>query len=425
MKTLINQEAEQQILSGMLKRPATIIAKVKSEMLTVDHFADFRCKQLFTIIMDMAETGRELHIKDISRQPEIAALNDAVLVMDISEIRSKFAGAEAWTSYLPSIKKAYALREAYKATEETIGMIETGENPHTVASHLSGAAQRISMITESSTSWKTSEQSTREFLEMMRKIHSKEEEYGYPSGIPEIDLETGGLMPEDFWVTAAPSSCGKTMLMMQIINNYHSEGKNVLIFSFETSAAKLISRMVAARTGINSKTILGKGEEKLCKADMHKIKRETEKIMASDTIVICDQYDLTLESLMGIASKMRESGKPLDLIMIDYIQIVKVQNKEGRNREQDIAYITSNFKAMAKEHHCPVISASQLNRQGAVRESDAILQDADVLLKIDPERGCIYLAKNRDGEKGLELPLVMMGRDQKFIFNRYFQQDNQ
>ena len=394
-------------------------------MLTQDHFADHRAGQLFRIVMQMVDEGRELQIKDITRQQEVIAIKDDHLVSDISTIRRKFTGQEVWRSYLTPLRKKYALRNAYKSTNQAIGMIEEGENPHKVASHLADASQTISMIVESSNSWKASGECAREFVEMMRRIHSPDEQYGHPSGIHAIDHETGGLTPEDFWVTAAPSSCGKTMLMMQIANHFHLEGKNVLIFSFETSAAKLISRMVANRTGIDSKTILGKGDAKLVKADMVKIKNCANSIKESNTLTICDNYDMTLESLMGVASQMREAGRPLDLIVIDYIQIVKTSSKDGRNREQEIAHITSNFKRMAKEHHCPVISASQLNRQGAVRESDAIIQDADVLLKIDPEKGCIYVAKNRDAERGNELPLIMHGRNQKFIHNQYFEQHNQ
>ena len=420
---LINTEAEQQIIAGILKQPSRIIPVIKSEMVIADHFADYRCKQLFGVLMDLHSTGRELHIKDIARQPEVKQLNDANLVTDISNIRSKFAGVEAWKTYLPLLKKTYALRTAYKSTNETIAMIEAGENPHKVASHLSTAAQTISMITESSNSWKTSQESSMEFLDMMKLIHTGNGTIGFPSGIPEIDAQTGGLAPEDLWVVAAPSSAGKTMLMVQILNNFHAEGKNCLIFSFETNSAKIITRIISNRTNINSKTILGKGEEKLDKADTVKIKREIGSIKDSDTLTICDNFDLTLESMMGIASQIRETGKDIDLILVDYIQLVTLADNTGLSREQQVSTVSRNLKKMAKEHKCPVITASQLNDNGAVRESRAIVQDADVLLKIDPEKGCIHMSKNRDGERGEEMPLYMLGQYQRFIHNQYYQPD--
>jgi replicative DNA helicase len=280
------------------------------------------------------------------------------------------------------------------------------------------------MITESSTSWKTSKEATLEFLEMMRNIHSNKGSLGFPSGIPEIDRETGGLAPGDLWVIAAPSSAGKTMLMVQICNHFHDQGKSVLIFSFETNSAKILTRIISNRTNINSKAILGKGDEKLCKADMIKIKNAADSFQSSDTFTFCDNFDLTLESMMGIATQLKEAGRPIDIIAVDYIQLVSLASTEGLSREQQVSKVSRNLKKMAKEHDCPVISASQLNDNGAVRESRAIVQDADVLLKIDAEHGCITLAKNRDGERGEEMPLYMLGQYQRFIHNQYYEANN-
>jgi replicative DNA helicase len=416
MSQFINQEAEQQIIAGMLKNPAKIIPAIKAEMITIEHFEDHRAKTLFAVVMDLHETGRELHIKNLARQPEITAIKDEKLVHDISEIKTKFIGFEAWKSYIPLLKKTRATRKAYESSNEAIGMIEQGENPSAVASHLSGAAQTISAIMESSTSWKGSEQVSREFADMMNEIHTNKGSLGFSSGIPEIDNQTGGLAPEDLWVIAAPSSCGKTMLMVQILNHFHANGKNCLVFSFETNAAKIITRIISNRANINSKSILGKGDP-LNKADMHNIRREMASIKESETMTICDNFDLTLESMMGIASQIKELGKPIDLILVDYIQLVTLADSKGLNREQEVSRVSRNLKKMAKEHSCPVISASQLNDNGAVRESRAIVQDADVLLKIDPDKGCIHLTKNRDGERGEEMPLYMLGRFQRFIHN--------
>lgn len=406
----------------MLKSPATIIPAIKAEMITANHFADFRANQMFVLIMELESTGRMLHIKDITRQPEVTGMKDPqIIIADISEIRRKFTGMEMWKSYLPLLRKTYALRQAHGFTTTALGMIEGGETPDKVASHLSGSAQKVSAIMESSTSWKTSRESSMEFLQLLREIHTPGGQLGFPSGMPEIDHQTGGLAPEDLWVVAAPSSCGKTMLMIQIGNHFHAQGKNVVIFSFETNSAKILTRIISNRTNIDSKTILGKGDETLSKADMIRIKRELEKVKDSDSITICDNFDLTLESMMGVATMIREAGKPIDLIIVDYIQIVDLANINGMNREQQVASVTRNLKKMAKEHGCPVLTASQLNDDGKVRESRAIVNDSDVLLKIDPERGCIHLSKNRDGERGEEMPLYMLGKYQRFIHNQYYQ----
>jgi replicative DNA helicase len=421
MSQFINAEAEQQIIAGMLKQPARIIPSIKAEMITENHFEDTRSKTLFSIVMELHAAGRELHIKNLSRQPEITCLEDSTITTDISDIKTKFISIEAWKSYIPLLKKNYATREAYRHATEALLMIEGGSAPDKIASHLSGAAQNISAIVESSSSWKTSQQSSQEFIEMMQRIHTAGNTSGESSGVESIDRETGGLAPEDLWVVAAPSSCGKTMLMIQIANTFHLNEKNVLIFSFETNAAKIFTRVLANRLDVDSKAILGKGDVKLTKDEVIKIKNETEKIKDSGTLTICDNFDLTLESMMGIASQLKETGVDIDLIAVDYIQLVGVSDKEGLSREQQVSLVSRSLKKMAKEHHCPVISASQLNDDGKVRESRAIMQDADVLLKIDPEKGCIHVGKNRDGERGNELPLYMLGCYQRFVYNQYYE----
>ena len=136
--------------------------------------------------------------------------------------------------------------------------------------------------------------------------------------------------------------------------------------------------------------------------------------MESDCLTICDDYDLTLESMMGITEQMRESGKQIDLIVVDYIQLVTLSNVRDKSREQQVAEVSRTLKKLAKRHNCPVITASQLNDDGKVRESRAILQDADVLINVVPNDH-LLLAKNRDGQRFVEMPLVMNGSIQKFV----------
>jgi replicative DNA helicase len=87
---------------------------------------------------------------------------------------------------------------------------------------------------------------------------------------------------------------------------------------------------------------------------------------------------------------------------------------QGKSREQEVAEISRGLKKMAKQHGCPVITASQLNEEGRTRESRAIVNDADVLLTIDPEDEKVVISKNREGERGVGLNLRMNGQYQRF-----------
>ena len=111
---------------------------------------------------------------------------------------------------------------------------------------------------------------------------------------------------------------------------------------------------------------------------------------------------------------MVDAGGDFDCIIIDYIQLVGVSDAKDLARHEQIAKVTRTLKQLSKRYKCPIITASQLNDDGRLRESRAIGHDADTVLMIDPESGTIGVAKNRNGARGDRLPLVMNGAFQRF-----------
>jgi replicative DNA helicase len=270
--------------------------------------------------------------------------------------------------------------------------------------------------------WKTTKEIAREMLSIVETSQNPDLKQGFPTGLDHLDYHTGGIEKGQLWVIAAPSSCGKTLLMLQIVNSYLKASKHVLAFSFETGAGKLSLRNMSNNMEISANALNGKQGEKMTLNDNKRFKRGVDEMIEKDNLTICDDYDMTLEKMQAIASMRKKMGFQIDLIMVDYIQLVTLSDIQGKNREQQVAEISRTLKKMAKQHDCPVITASQLNDDGKTRESRAILQDSDVLLNIDPKSECIYLAKNRDGERGEALPYVMDGKYQRFIERRNDQQ---
>ena len=137
-------------------------------------------------------------------------------------------------------------------------------------------------------------------------------------------------------------------------------------------------------------------------------------MMTSNSLTICDADSISLESIDSRLAQMIDAGLGVDLIIVDYIQLVGVSNNQGKSREQEVSEVARSLKQLSKKYNCPVLSASQLNDDGKVRESRAISHDCDVLLKIEPEEGVIIVSKNRNGERGGELPLALNGSFQRF-----------
>jgi replicative DNA helicase len=120
----------------------------------------------------------------------------------------------------------------------------------------------------------------------------------------------------------------------------------------------------------------------------------------------------SIDTITVEAEMIRDREGKLDLVVVDYLQLIRGNRARGESREEEVARVSGGLKQLAKRLACPVLSASQLNEEGKTRESRAIEQDADVLLGIFEEG--IKVGKLRNGERGTILPLYLNGEMQKF-----------
>jgi replicative DNA helicase len=182
-----------------------------------------------------------------------------------------------------------------------------------------------------------------------------------------------------------------------------AHGGVIGFFSCEMSADQLATRIVAERTGIPSSSIRRGG---ISEADFEKI-REVSIELQSLPFYVDETGGLSIAQLMARARRLKRQ-KGLDLIVIDYIQLLSGSGKRSENRVQEITEITTSLKALAKELSVPVIALSQLSRQvesrddkrpqlSDLRESGSIEQDADVVLFVYREE---YYLGNKEPRPG-------------------------
>jgi replicative DNA helicase len=235
---------------------------------------------------------------------------------------------------------------------------------------------------------------------------------GIATGLRDLDTKMGGLQPSDLIVLAGRPGMGKTALATNIAFNvaraHRAEvqpdgtmksvnGGVVGFFSCEMSAEQLATRIIAERTGIPSSSIRRGG---ITEADFEKI-RDYSIELQSLPFYVDETGGLSISQLTARARRLKRQ-KGLDLIVIDYIQLLSGSGKRGNdNRVQEVTEITTNLKALAKELNVPVIALSQLSRQvenrddkrpqlSDLRESGSIEQDADVVMFVYREE--YYLA---------------------------------
>mgnify|MGYP003637447349 FL=1 len=420
-----NPDSERHIIAGMLKNPEQAIRSINAEGITADYFTDYRCKQLFPIITELFDTGRQVHISVIHEQPEIKSIMDDQMRFDLSDIKNRYNGMELFGSYLPVIRKDHAARIVHKIATDASRMIEQGDTPETVSTMLREGTERVNMTLSPTASWKTAKQACSEFLSEFERLRDTSGEPGIPTGMEELDRHTGGMRPAEFWVVSGQTSGGKSVIALQFADGAVKQNRRGAIFSLEMQAEENVARMIANKRNVHYGFLRNPSSEqfnentgesrKMTKLDYDNVKRAIVDIGQSN-LVICDQAGLTIERIDAMCQEMHDD-EPLEFIVIDYIQLVRTTRK-NEPRHEELAWIAGFMKQMAKKYKCPVITASQLNTEGRMAKAKSIGDDADVALRIEGDQG-IYVLKNRNGQKHMHLNYALKGEYQRFEQNYY------
>ncbi|MCD6519939.1 MAG: replicative DNA helicase [Anaerolineae bacterium] len=220
-------------------------------------------------------------------------------------------------------------------------------------------------------------------------VEHRDESLGVPTGFVDLDRLLGGLQPSDLIIIAARPAMGKTSLAISIACNAALRYNSVVaFFTLEMSAEQVVQRMISSHAGIDSQRLrLGRIED----TEWEEFTRVSG--MLSEAQIFID--DTPSPSPMEIRTKARRLAAEykLDLIIIDYLQLMEGGDRRAENRAQEIAYISRSLKSLARELKVPVVALSQLSREierradkrpllSDLRESGSIEQDADVVMFI-------------------------------------------
>jgi len=215
---------------------------------------------------------------------------------------------------------------------------------------------------------------------------------GLPTGYIELDMLLGGLQNSDLIIIAARPSMGKTAFALSVARNIAVEYKHpIAFFSLEMSAIQLVIRLISAEAKVNQQKIR---TGQISSDDNTKIVCGLGKL-ASAPIFIDDTPGMTLMEFRAKARRLK-SEQNVQLIFVDYLQLLHAPKAESRERE--ISIISQSMKNIAKELNIPIVALAQLNRSvegradkrpmlSDLRESGSIEQDADVVMFINrPEQ---------------------------------------
>ncbi|HXE06279.1 MAG TPA: replicative DNA helicase [Acidobacteriaceae bacterium] len=414
------------ILGAMLLDPVAIsdaTAKLRAEDFSLDsHQRIYRC------ILALMEQGHGVDLTtvraELERRRELDAVGGSGYIAYLTEGIPRNFSIE---SYVKIVKDKSLLRQlmsifhdgvtrASDQSEDAIDVLNTVEAQ--LADVAESAIQRglagIGEIVASSFG------SIDALYEQGREIT------GLATHFIDFDRMTSGLQDSELIIIAARPSMGKTAWAINIAQNAAiRDGRVVAVFSLEMSKESLLRRLLASEAQVNSRKIQ---TGFLPKEDKGKLMSALERLMESK-MFIDDTPGITLAEMRAKARRLKQQEGRLDLILVDYLQLMTGVNASGKrgfeNRTQEVSSISRGLKALAKEMRVPVVALSQLSRGSEqrtgdkkpllsdLRESGSIEQDADVVAFIHREeyydrenedlkgKAEIIIAKQRNGPTGI------------------------
>lgn len=223
-------------------------------------------------------------------------------------------------------------------------------------------------------------------IEECQKTFETGHRSGIACSIESLNNQTNGWQKGDLIIIAGRPGMGKTAAAIDFALLPTTQGNKVAFFSLEMSKAQITSRIMAHITNMGVQKIVNKKFES---GDVEYLKANTTSLDKAG-LFIDDTPGITMSGLRNKARKLKQT-KGIDLIIIDYLQLMEGEGKNHGNREQEISTISRGLKTLAKELDVPIIALSQLSRDvekrpnkkpqlSDLRESGAIEQDADMVI---------------------------------------------
>jgi replicative DNA helicase len=410
-----NLDAEQGLIAScLLDGSQEILSECFSRGITSESFYSPTHKILFEAICKLFEEGKPPDIILLVEHLNSRKLLDQVGgISSINQLASRIETPVHARYWMDIVRDKHLLRSLKRVSEIVIH--EIYESPTNIGEFLGSVEERIfkignRMINHSTVSISKPVEDAMAIIHKMIKKESTGT--GLMTGFRKFDQMTYGLHPQEMIVLAARPSVGKTSLAMNIAeniscgiaaNNFKTSG--TLVFSLEMSAEQLAMRLLTCRARVN----LNRLRDGFCEPEEQKRLAVAARELQKAPIWIDDSGSTRILELRAKARRMKQKAD-IGLVVVDYLQLIN--GDPMLPRENQIADISRQIKAMAKELKVPVLVLSQLNRESEkekrdprlsdLRESGSIEQDADVVMMLSrPRKG----DDDHEGDPGeIQLP---------------------
>lgn len=413
-----SSEAEKSVLGSILIDTDAMLQV--ANILSSDDFYDPAHAIVYAAMMDLYARNRPIDsvtVRDvIADQKKLDVIGGMPFIEDL--MVSTFTSANIF-HYAQTVKDKSVLRKLIRAGNEIIAF--ANDTDQDTSKLLEKCEKSLFNVTQQFIQNKLVpiKEILNDRYEEFAAIHEDPtvfEKNSISTGFENFNEKLGGFKRWDLIIVAARPSMGKTAIALNFAQNVALKKRSVAIFSLEMSKEQLTDRMISSAMAVDSWK-LQKG--KLSEEEFARMGDALEKLSKVDIYIDDSPAD---SGLLEIKSKARrlKMEKGLDLIVIDYLQLMSSGNTF--NRVQEISEISRGLKSLARELDVPVIALSQLSRavesrpdkrpiMSDLRESGSIEQDADIILMLyrddyydefSEQAGVtsVFIRKNRNGPIG-------------------------
>src|ERR1700751_5942347 len=416
-----NVDAERSILGAILLD--NFAYNQAAEHLKTEDFSLDSHRRIYARMVDLAESSRPIDmitlIEELDRHKDLQAIGDVAYVSSLVEGVPDRPSIE---HYVKIVRDKALLRGLISAANTAIA--RASDQSDTAEDVLSDAEAAIFQLSEKriGRGFMGVQELVRESFGSVDALLQRGQRItGVATNYENLDEMTSGLQRSDLVIIAARPSMGKTAFAMNIAENAAiADQKVVGMFSLEMSREALLLRLLCSCARVDSHKMR---TGSLWREDMQKVVHAMEQL-ANAPIYINDTPGIALSEMRAKARRLQQSVGKLDLLIVDYLQLMSGGGRRYENRTQEVSAISRGLKALAKELNLPVAALSQPSRApesrggdhrpqlADLRESGLIEQDADLVMFIFREevykqdapelmgRAEIIIAKQRNGPIG-------------------------
>lgn len=409
-------DAEKSVLGSMLISDKAAMAAM--EELKSEDFYDPAHREIFSAMRRAAGSGKKIDVvvvdEMLGREGKLKGVGGFQYLMELNRFVPSAANVQA---YIKIVDEKATLRRLMEAGGEISRLAGSGMDTAEVLARSEKMVYDISMRKGGEMLEPIQPVLLKTYEKIEQLAISKGRIEGVTTGYSELDDMLTGLHGGELVLIAARPSMGKTAFGMNIVGNAAiRQGKKAAVFSLEMPAEQLAMRMLCTEARVNMQSVR-RGE---LEADEWMRLCEAMAMIGESKIYIDATSGITVPEMRSKARRLQMEGG-LDLIMVDYLQLMSGAGQFG-SRQEEIAGISRALKGLAQELDVPIVALSQLSRAPAgrtnhrpmlsdIRDSGAIEQDADVVMFVhreeyydpdteDRDKAEIIIAKQRNGSLG-------------------------